>query len=102
MKIKQLVEIVTKATADLVILGGDLNVDPVDNWDETSLADLGVVLVNTARQFCNISQWWRPTYGHPQNTYSGDNDELTLDYIFYRLRADHLNIKGGNFDVSEL
>ena len=50
----------------------------------------------------SLSQWWRPTYGHPQNTYSGDNDELTLDYIFYRLRADHLNIKGGNFEVSEL
>ena len=49
----------TKATADLVILGGDLNVDPVDNWDETSLADLGVVLVNTARQFCNIREGFK-------------------------------------------
>ena len=86
-------------TADFVIMGGDLNFDPVDNMEETSLRELGKVMVNTAEEFSNSSHWWRASYGDPANSYSGEHRELTLDYIYIRANRPDVNITTLDFDV---
>ena len=80
-------------------MGGDLNFDPVDNMEETSLRELGKVMVNTAEEFSNSSHWWRASYGDPANSYSGEHRELTLDYIYIRANRPDVNITTLHFDV---
>ena len=83
-------------------MGGDLNFDPVDNMEETSLRELGKVMVNTAEEFSNSSHWWRASYGDPANSYSGEHRELTLDYIYIRANRPHHTITTLHFDVSKI
>ena len=101
-KVHQLIEVVKRTKADFVIMGGDLNFDPVDNVEETSLRELGKVMVNTAEQFSNSSHWWRASYGDPANSYSGEHKELTLDYIYIRSNRPDFNITTLDFDVSKI
>ena len=48
---KELVQIVEKSDADFVVLGGDFNVDPKINANETTLADIQNIMVNSIDDF---------------------------------------------------
>ena len=44
-------QIVEKSDADFVVLGGDFNVDPKVNANETTLGDIKNIMVNSIEDF---------------------------------------------------
>jgi len=101
-QVKELVEIVERSDADFVILGGDFNVDPAVNVNETTLADIKSVMVNSIEEFFQKLEAWlipnKATYGNPANTYSSQYAPVLYDYIFHRPR-DNNTIWTNYFEV---
>jgi len=93
-QVKELVQIVEKSDADFVVLGGDFNVDPKVNANETTLADIENIMVNSIDDFFKTIETWlvpsRATYGNPSNTYSRQYSPVLYDYIFHKPRGKNL------------
>jgi len=98
-QVKELVKFVGKSDADFIILGGDFNVDPKANADETTYHDIKSIMVNSIEEFFKrIEDWLVPkkaTYANPQNTYSKIYKPRLYDYIFHKA-------KGRNIIVTNL
>jgi len=93
-QIKELVKFVNKSDADFMILGGDFNVDPKVNANETTYHDVSSLMVNSMEEFFKIITDWlipkRATYGNPENTYSGQKYAPVLyDYIFHKANGNN-------------
>ena len=61
LQVKELVQIVENSDADFVVLGGDFNVDPKINANETTLADIQNIMVNSIDDFfktIEVSQYF--------------------------------------------
>eukprot|EP00092_Neocalanus_flemingeri_P026367 GFUD01028583.1.p1 GENE.GFUD01028583.1~~GFUD01028583.1.p1 ORF type:complete len:338 (-),score=73.61 GFUD01028583.1:163-1176(-) len=93
-QVKELVEIVENSDADFVVLGGDFNVDPKVNANETTLPDIQNIMVNSIEDFFKTIETWlvpsRATYGNPANTYSSKYSPVLYDYIFHKPRGKNM------------
>jgi len=88
-QVKELVKFVEKSTADFVILGGDFNVDPHVNANETTYHDVSKLMTNSMEEFFKVITEWlvpkRSTYANPRNTYSANlQGPVLYDYIFHK------------------
>ena len=90
-QIEQLNEEISTSTADVVILGGDLNTEP--NTKLLSYKNLANYLTNSADE--RSSQGWQvpATYGNPNNYFSKNKKPQIIDYIFYRSFSNDLEVK---------
>jgi len=93
-QVKELVQVVGNSDADFVILGGDFNVDPHVNANETTLGDIKSIMVNSIEEFfLSIENWLVPTkatYGNPVNSYSSQYTPVLYDYIFHKPRGNNM------------
>jgi len=93
-QVKELVKFVNKSDADFVVLGGDFNVDPKVNGNETTYHDVRALMKNSMEEFFKIITEWlvpkRSTYGNPENTYSGQIYAPVLyDYIWHKAKGNN-------------
>jgi len=93
-QVKQLVKFVNGSDADFVILGGDFNVDPKVNANETSYQDVKDLMTNSMEEFFKVLTEWlipkRSTYANPENTYSAKiYDPVLYDYIFHKAKGNN-------------
>jgi len=90
-QVKELVKFVNKSDADFVVLGGDFNVDPKVNANETSYHDIRHTMTNSIEEFFHkIEEWLNPkraSYANPQNTYSYIYNPVLYDYIFHKAKG---------------
>jgi len=95
-QIKELVKFVNKSDADFVLLGGDFNVDPKVNANETSYQDVKNIMTNSIEEFFHkIEDWLTPkkaSYANPLNTYSHIYKPVLYDYIFHRAKGKNIII----------
>jgi len=95
-QIKELVKFVNKSDADFVLLGGDFNVDPKVNANETSYQDVKDIMTNSIEEFFHkIEDWLTPkkaSYANPLNTYSHIYKPVLYDYIFHRAKGKNIII----------
>jgi len=95
-QIKELVKFVNKSDADFVLLGGDFNVDPKVNANETSYQDVKNIMTNSIEEFFHkIEDWLTPkkaSYANPSNTYSHIYKPVLYDYIFHRAKGKNVII----------
>jgi len=95
-QIKELVKFVNKSDADFVLLGGDFNVDPKVNANETSYQDVKNIMTNSIEEFFHkIEDWLTPkkaSYANPSNTYSHIYKPVLYDYIFHRAKGKNIII----------
>jgi len=93
-QVKELVQVVEKSDADFVILGGDFNVDPKINANETTLHDIQNIMVNSIEEFFKTIETWlvpsRATYANPANTYSSQYNPVLYDYIFHKPKGKNM------------
>merc|ERR1739844_566098 len=85
MGIKELVKFVNKSDADFILLGGDFNVDPKVNANETTYQDVKNIMTNSIEEFFHkIEDWLTPkkaSYANPSNTYSNKFKPVLYDYV---------------------
>ena len=100
---KELIEFANsrETQADLIILGGDLNLKPVHrsykiiNSDESGFEDTKVGNIFTTYLIVSKGNHEEPciTFGHPANTYTDQRkDPMTLDYIFAKTTSKRAKI----------
>ena len=83
-QLRQMMKIVDKSNADLIIVGGDLNAEPQDGA-------INIIkrhqMKDSKEDVVNEAEWRSPkyaTYGNAKNPYSGTKKPEILDYVFYR------------------
>lgn len=87
-QVKQLLEVVARSTADCLVLGGDLNVDPRDGED--TYKALKGELTDSVEEFYKddpgkVLDPSLSTLGNPANTYTSKGAHPVIyDYIWYR------------------
>jgi len=93
-QVKELVKFVSKSDADFVLLGGDFNVDPKVNANETTYQDVKNIMTNSIEEFFHkIEDWLTPkkaSYANPSNTYSNKFKPVLYDYIFHRAKGKNI------------
>jgi len=102
-QVKELVKFVKKSDADFLVLGGDFNVDPNVNGNETTYHDIKSIMRNSMEQFCQhnklcklFEDWIKShlsntsSYANPRNTYSHMYKPVLYDYIFHKANGPHL------------
>lgn len=93
-QVKELVKFVDKSDADFIILGGDFNVDPKVNANETTYEDIKKIMTNSIEDFFKKIEDWltakRASYANPQNTYSHMFKPVLYDYIFHRAKGSNV------------
>ena len=100
---KELIEFANsrETQADLIILGGDLNLKPVHrsykiiNSDESGFEDTKVRNIFATYLIVSKGNHEEPciTFGHPANTYTDQRkDPMTLDYIFAKTTSNRAKI----------
>lgn len=96
-QIKELVRFVNRSDADFVILGGDFNVDPKVNENESSYHDIKHIMKNSIEEFFNklLERWLsipsKASYANPNNTYSANIYKPVLyDYIFHKAKGKNI------------
>ena len=89
-QIQQLKESVLNSNADVVILGGDLNVPPS-----------GKLYEKLVPHFTDSGWSWPSiaTYGNPRNYFSRSESAQVLDYIFYKVMRRDLIAEVKSFEV---
>jgi len=85
----QLAEVVLSSDADFVIVGGDFNVDPLDNEETYNTVEES--LKNSAEEFFkhDKAKWMDPklaTFGNKANTYSSREHPVIYDYVWYKAK----------------
>ena len=73
--------LINESTADLVILGGDLNDTPPNNSNDP-LYLVYQTMKNAGESFIDDNAY--ATYGNSHNSYTYDDAPEILDYIFYK------------------
>ena len=73
--------LIDQSKADLVILGGDLNDTPPKD-SNNPLTLVYQTMKNAGESYINDEKY--ATYGNPHNSYTGNDDSIILDYIFYK------------------
>jgi len=95
-QVKELVKFVKKSDADFVVLGGDFNIDPKVNANETTYHDIKEIMTNSIEEFFKkIEDWLTPkraSYANPQNTYSHMYKPVLYDYIFHKANGRNIII----------
>lgn len=90
-QVKELVTFVSQSDADFVILGGDFNVDPRANGNETTYHDIRNIMTNSIEEFfIKLEEWLTParaSYANPANTYSNIFSPVLYDYIFHKAKG---------------
>ena len=99
---KELIEFANsrETKADLIILGGDLNLKPVHRSyeiinSESGFEDTKVRNIFTTYLIISKGNQEEPcvTFGHPANTYTDQRkDQMTLDYIFAKTTSKRAEI----------
>ena len=79
---------VSKSTADIVILGGDFNAEPVEEKD-SPYQMIKEHMTNCVQEiFYKLDEWLNAkfaTYGNAKNTFTGGVQKpVTYDYIFHK------------------
>ena len=99
-----------ESQADLIILGGDLNLKPVHksykiiNSDESGFEDTKVRNIFTKYLIISKGNHEEPciTFGHLANTYTDPRkDQMTLDYIFAKTTSKRAEIIATEQEVKE-
>ena len=86
-------EAVRKSTADYVIAGGNMEVDP--RTSESSYKDVVKGMTDSRHEALGDEEWLDSsiaTYGNLKNTYSGKAGPLLYDYLLHK-PSRHRNMK---------
>jgi len=80
-------EVLEKSDADFMIVGGDFNVDPLDN--EKTYELMKSELKDSVEEFYkhDKTKWADPrlaTFGNKMNSYSSSEHPVTYDYLWYK------------------
>lgn len=83
-------EVVGKSDADFMIVGGDFNVDPLDNEKTYEMMKEG--LQDSVEEFYkhDKTKWMDPklaTFGNKLNSYSSSEHPVTYDYLWYKAKG---------------
>ena len=92
-------EAIRKSTADFVIAGGNIEVDP--RTSESSYKDIVRGMTDSRHEALGDEVWLDnsiATYGNVKNTYSGKAGPLLYDYLLHKARR-HRNMKITSYKV---